>query len=1279
MHFLDYGGIFMLKRMLSLFLVLCTTVSMLAVMTITASAATSGSCGDNLTWMLDDEGTLTISGEGEMWNMWNQCPWNKDSITSVIIESGPTSIGASAFSKCYYLTNVNISDSVTSIGASAFRECNNLTSVIIPDGVTSIENCAFYMCSKLENISLPDSVTYIDNMAFRDTAYYNDGSNWENNVLYIGNCLMYTQRYGLYGEYSIKEGTVYIAEYAFSGCTKLQSVVIPNSLHKISNWAFANSGIRKIMIPESVSEIGDYAFDGCTYLYDVDVPNTVIDIGDGAFRQCTSLEGISLPTSISSISNFLFYGCTKLEDVIIPDNITKIGSSAFYNCVSLTEFSVPDSITEIGGSVFGGCENLTILNLGNGITTLTNYGCDNLRKIVIGANVSEIGAAAFDYEKLKDVVISDQNPNYCVQDGVIFNKDKTKIIIYLHNKSEVSYTIPDGVISIEENAFYGNEYISHLTFSDSVKYIEDYAFSDCINLGIIDWSISLKEIGYSAFAGCGFAEVAIPNKIEKINGYTFAGCRNLTNVILPDSLKIIDYSAFEGCTSLISLKIPDGVESIAVGAFNGCASILKVEIGSGLKWIGDKYETGLQTVFNECEALKEIHVSKENKYFSSDENGILFNKDKTRLIQYPRGNTNNNYYETPQNVAIIGEHAFYGNNNLNKIILANGVQEVEYGAFELCNNLKEIIIPNSVINLKHYSLGRCAKLSKIYYAGTVEEWEEINGYDAIGDSVPKIICDGFESKPFINSSNFTKNGTIDFNPSSNQSKPYYNNTVKSNSTIYGDYIIRDSSVVIESGKSLNITGKLIIENGSLYIKKGGFASVGNVEVKSKGTLSVIGEFVSDNDIIVNGGYNSDNGGCFSVSENGKVQARNVSLYDYAMIGLYGKLHAENFYVKTKTNLNWLGSKGELWLKGNFTQKKNGILWWQSGADNFCPQKGFSLILETSSTTHNINFDTPDKSYLYNLYRVRGKNDYSDNQWVGNPSIRGIQCGVDKNSLGYSVRKNDNFNGIFVVSKFKQEFENAVNSRKSVTLCYGIEEFGNRTSDTNNALEKYIYSYIAGMEALYPSSINIGIHTWEEKISVIHDGKSHDIKFKFEVLDVNGQRIANVKYTYGKSVEELFGEFMIANKNELANTIKKYATDTYSGAMAEYFKMPLEIYIKNKNSKIASLIWEGCSNLNINGAKKYVKDYIKKGVDKYLDNVEKSIGTSNYSANALNVDGISNLQSITSDCTPNDTGLLFDTNSAVIDNTTELVDSYLISAIRDELEMDDSEELTQGNL
>ena len=302
--------------------VLLSTMLLLSAVPITAMAAettaqecvgaSSGTTGD-CTWTLDDDGLLTISGNGAMADYGFCGPWG-DKIKNVVIESGVTAIGKEAFSGCTSLVSVTIGDSVTSIGNYAFRNCTSLVGVTIPDSVTSIGTGAFHGCTSLESVTIGDSVTSIGYFAFFGCTSL--------------------------ASVTIPDSVTSIGAGAFDVCAGLESLTVDanNTVYDSRNNCNAVietgsntliAGCKNTVIPNDVTTVGEDAFFGCTSLTSVTIPDSVMTIGNSAFEDCTSLESVTIPDSVTTIVDYAFSGCTSLASVTIPDSVTSIGFEAF--------------------------------------------------------------------------------------------------------------------------------------------------------------------------------------------------------------------------------------------------------------------------------------------------------------------------------------------------------------------------------------------------------------------------------------------------------------------------------------------------------------------------------------------------------------------------------------------------------------------------------------------------------------------------------------------------------------------------------------------------------------------------------------------------------------------------------------------------------------------------------------------------------------------------------------------------------------------------------------
>ena len=411
------------------------------------------------------------------YNAFREC----DALTSITIPDSVTVIKEHAFDDCSNMTDVAIPGSVTSIGDSAFRECDALTSVTLPDGILSIGAMAFYSCDEITSIDIPKSVTTIGDEAFNCCNNLNsltvnaNNSNYstENDVLFDKEKTLLIQylRAKRKTSYSIPDTVREIGYSAFYNSSNLKSIWLPNNLESIADKAFCGcSSLTGITIPNGVTAIGNEAFASCSKLLTVAIPDSVTSIGNDAFKPCKSLISITVGDNNEYYASdngvlydkkqkalLLYPSANNNNSYVIPDGVMTIGKMAFYSCKSLTDVTIPDSVTSIGNNAFASCSALTSITIPDSVTSIGNNALDNCKS-------------------LTSITVDENNKYYSSKDGVLFNKDRTVLILYPRSNNRKSYIIPDSVTTIEDGAFESCEFLTGILIPDSVTSIEPNSF-----------------------------------------------------------------------------------------------------------------------------------------------------------------------------------------------------------------------------------------------------------------------------------------------------------------------------------------------------------------------------------------------------------------------------------------------------------------------------------------------------------------------------------------------------------------------------------------------------------------------------------------------------------------------------------------------------------------------------------------------------------------------------------------------------------------------------------
>ena len=377
------GCVVMNKRYLQL-LTFCLFVSLIMLAASAGHAAeptaqskaflSSGICGETLTWTLNTDGTLTISGRGDMfdynalsWPWYDECGL----IKHVIVEEGITRIGECAFGGCVNLQDISMPQSVTSIGMHAFWGCTSLLGLTIPEGVTTIDKLAFDGCNNLKEINVESgngTFASIDGVLFNQDRTE-----------------LVAYPHGKGGAYLVPDGVVKIQDYAFFTCQNLESVAMPSGILSVGNWAFYGcQGLKSVDLPDSITSIGDNAFSYCRSLKSFVVPGGVTEISMEMLCSCDSLTSVTIPDGVTSIAHEGFGYCKKLQKITLPDSIREIDNSAFIGCTELRNVKLPDGVAAIEFNTFRECRSLAEITIPSSVTFIDDWAffdCDRLKTV----------------------------------------------------------------------------------------------------------------------------------------------------------------------------------------------------------------------------------------------------------------------------------------------------------------------------------------------------------------------------------------------------------------------------------------------------------------------------------------------------------------------------------------------------------------------------------------------------------------------------------------------------------------------------------------------------------------------------------------------------------------------------------------------------------------------------------------------------------------------------------------------------------------------------------
>ena len=458
-------------------------------------------------------------------------------------------------------------------------------------------------------------------------------------------------------------------------------------------WHSYANVMTVIIIEEGCTHVGNNAFRGLGGVNSVTLPATSLQsIGDNAFLACYLVPSFSIGKNVSSIGSGAFNGCTEHLNAITvdPDNTHYCDvDGVLFTKDMKTLVKFPDGKYQENYDIPAGV-----------VTVSSDAFQDNqhIQNISIPASVTAIQPNAFYHStRLSNLTVDAGNAVYVSQDGALFNKSLTELIVYPMSNSRTSYTVPDSVTTLSANAFYANFYLQSINLPANLQHIGGHAFELTQGLNSITLPEKATDLGEALFLNSWVTSVTVEAKVEALPASTFA-YSGITDVRLPNTLKSIGDSAFLKCTELCAVTIPNSVTSIGNAAFSQCTSLSTVHFPSSLKTIG-------QDAFSGCTALP---------------HDVALPEGLTTIGQSAfSGCTNTKFVTLPTTVKTIGDSAFAGCSSLQAISLPEGLTTIGAHAFQNCGLMSYVVIPEGVTHIHDGAFDGCTVLSDIYIPTTV--------------------------------------------------------------------------------------------------------------------------------------------------------------------------------------------------------------------------------------------------------------------------------------------------------------------------------------------------------------------------------------------------------------------------------------------------------------------------------------------------------------------------------------------------------------------------------
>lgn len=595
---------------------LCLSMMLLVGMSVQATPIASGSCGENLTWSLEN-GVLTIAGSGAMENYLSPsyAPWNAyaKQITAISIPGTVTYIGRCAFSLLQEVLSITVPEGVTEIGESAFDGCRHVTSITLPSTLQTIGNTAFGD-QAITSLVIPASVTSIGFGITSGCIHLTSLSVEAGNTVYTSpagsNAIVNPATHTLLAGTPvtvIPNDITTIGKEAFEGFHNMTSITIPGSVTTLQEEAF-NYCIkpRSLYIPASVTSIHATAFNSCRFtsivvdpanpVYESPnncnaiiqkgttnlikacettvIPANITTICDNAYNDNDSIRTLVLHNGITTIGKEVFLSCDNLQQITLPENLETIGNSTFSACINLTSIDLPATVTSVGMLCFNGCRNLTSIT-SRAITPpsagmMAFNGVNKSIPVYVPAASVNAYKAANEWKNFTNILpIPEDEPEQevtlsCVDISGVCGDNLNWAINCAHDTLLITGTgAMDNFVSqgtVQNTPWYEYKHtITTVLLPDGITYIGDWAFYEFLALDSITIPEGVTGIGYVALAMCEeMKSVKLPSTLQTLSNMVFYFDKILPTLTIPAAVNSIGFGLTMGCDSLKTLSVEAG-------------------------------------------------------------------------------------------------------------------------------------------------------------------------------------------------------------------------------------------------------------------------------------------------------------------------------------------------------------------------------------------------------------------------------------------------------------------------------------------------------------------------------------------------------------------------------------------------------------------------------------------------------------------------------------------------------------------------------------------------